>query len=138
MGSTLCVRCGAILIPSSYCDICDDVLWFRCSSCSMMTDARIHTFCQIANVAEGNINRKLDSQELLIELLIEPNSSQIVMNNGYLNNYCNIQNLLNDEIKHSSIRLSSSFWFNIFEFVKLINRYWARLFNISNTNTSIA
>lgn len=133
MGSTLCVRCGAILIPRSYCDVCDNVLCFICSSCSMITDERIHAFCQNANIVIGCTNRNKDLQELLIE----PNSPQIIMNNSYLNFYYSLQNKLNDELKHNSIRLSSSFWFNIFESIRLINRYWTKLFNIGNTSTDI-
>jgi hypothetical protein len=63
MGSTLCVRCGAILIPSSYCEVCDNVLCFKCSSCSMITDERIHAFCQNADIVNGRTNR---NQELLL------------------------------------------------------------------------
>ena len=129
MGSTLSVRCGAILIPRSYCDVCDDVVCFMCSSCSMITDERIHSYCQNANIVNGHTNRNQDLQEVLIE----PNSPQITMNNGYLNNYYNLQKQLNDELKHNSIRLSSSFWFNIFESIKLINRYWTKIFNIGDT-----
>ncbi len=133
MGSTLCVRCGAILIPCSYCDVCDNVLCFKCSSCSMITDERIHAFCQKANIVNGHTNRHEDLQELIIE----PNSLQIIMNNGYLNKYYNLQNQLNDELKHNSIKLSSSFWFNTFESIKLINRYWIKVFNFDNTSTNI-
>lgn len=129
MGSTLSVRCDAILIPRSYCDVCDDVVCFMCSSCSMITDERIHSYCQNANIVNGHTNRNQDLQEVLIE----PNSPQITMNNGYLNNYYNLQKQLNDELKHNSIRLSSSFWFNIFESIKLINRYWTKIFNIGDT-----
>lgn len=112
MGSTLCVRCGAILIPSSYCEVCDNVLCFKCSSCSMITDERIHAFCQNADIVNG------------------------LMNNGYFNNYDNLQNQLNDEIKHNSIKLSSSFWFNTFECIKLINKYWTKIYNIGNSSTN--
>jgi hypothetical protein len=132
MGSTLCVRCGAILIPSSYCEVCDNVLCFKCSSCSMITDERNHAFCQNADIVNGCTNRNQDLQELLLE----PTSVQTIVNNGYLNNYYNLQNQLNDEIKHNSIRLSSSFWFNIFECIKLINKYWTKICNIGNTSTN--
>jgi hypothetical protein len=132
MGSTLCVRCGAILIPSSYCEVCNNVLCFKCSSCSMITDERIHAFCQNADTVIGRNNRNQDLQELLLE----PNSVQTIMNNGYLNNYYNLQNHLNDEIKHNSIRLSSSFWFNIFECIKLINKSWTKIYNIGNSSTN--
>ena len=132
MGSTLCVRCGAILIPRSYCGVCDDVLRFMCSSCSMITDERIHAFCQDSSIVNGDINRNHDLQELLMG---DSNSPQIVMNNGYTNNYYNLQNQLNDELKHNSIKLSNSFWFNLFESIKLINRYWTKILNIDNTST---
>ena len=130
MGSTLCVRCGAILIPGSYCEVCDNVLCFKCSSCSMITDERIHAFCQNADIVNGRTNRNQDLQELLLE----PNIVQTIMNNGYLNNYYNLQNQLNDEIKHNSIKLSSSFWFNIFDCIKLINKYWTKIYNIGNSS----
>jgi hypothetical protein len=132
MGSTLCVRCGAILIPGSYCEVCDNVLCFKCSSCSMITDERIHAFCQNADI----VNTRTDRNQDLQELLLEPNSVQTITNSGYLNNYCNLQNQLNDEIKHNSIRLTSSFWFNTFESIKLINRYWNKIFNIGNSGTN--
>jgi hypothetical protein len=132
MGSTLCVRCGAILIPSSYCEVCDNVLCFKCSSCSMITDERIHVFCQNANIVDSSTTKNQGLQELLIE----SNFPQTTMNNGYLNNYHKLQNRFNDELKHNSIILSSSFWFNIFESIKLVNRYWNNIFNISNSGTN--
>lgn len=47
----------------------------------------------------------------------------------------NTQDQLNDEIKSSSIKLSTIYWSNIFEFIKLINKYWADAFNTSTTNS---
>jgi hypothetical protein len=132
MGSTLCVRCGAILIPSSYCEVCDNVLCFKCSSCSMITDERFHAFCQNADIVNGRTNRNQDLQKLLLETT----SVQTIMNNGYLNNYDNLQNQLNDEIKYNSIKLSSSFWFNTFECIKLINKYWTKIYNIGISSTN--
>lgn len=111
MGSTVCVRCGATLVPHSYCDVCHDVLRFICSSCLMYTDERIHAYCHNADI------RKLAQL---------PNSSQIVLSD----NYGYIQSQLNDEIKNNSINLLASYWENIFESIKLVNRYWNRIFNI--------
>jgi hypothetical protein len=125
MGSTVCVRCGATLIPHSYCDVCQDVLRFICSSCSMYTDERIHTYCRSTRIKNNHDIRKL------VQL---PNSSQIVLNDRY--HY--IQNQLNDEIEYNSINLSTSFLDIIFESIKLGNRYWIGIFNISNSRSSIA
>ena len=125
MGSTVCVRCGATLILHSYCDVCQDVLRFICSSCSMYTDERIHTYCRSTRIQNNHDIRKL------VQL---PNSSQIVLNDRY--DY--IQNQLNDGIKHNSINLSTSFLDIIFESIKLLNRYWIRIFSIGNSRSSIA
>lgn len=129
MGSTVCVRCGASLIPHSYCNICHDVLCFVCSSCSMITDERIHSYCRNANIINGNNS----VQQLMGGL----NYPQITINNNYINTHYHLQNQLNDELKHNSIKLSTSYWSNIFEYIKLINRHWIRIFYIGNTNTSI-
>jgi hypothetical protein len=43
-----------------------------------------------------------------------------------------LQDQLNDKIKDSSIKLSSSYWSGVFESTKLINRYWTKIFDISN------
>ena len=67
----------------------------------------------------------------------ELNYHQITINNNYVDTHYNLQNQLNDELKQNSIKLSTSYWSNIFECIKLINRYWTRVFNIGNTNTSI-
>ena len=94
MGSTVCVRCGATLIPHSYCDVCQDVLRFVCSSCSMYTDERIHTYCRSTRIQNNYDIRKL------VQI---PNTSQIVLNDSY--SY--IQNQLSDEIKYNSLNLLS-------------------------------
>ena len=131
MGSTVCVKCGEALIPHSYCSVCHDVLCFTCSSCSMITDERIHAYCLNTSAVDeiNTIHRDIQ------KLLVEPNSSQLVMNNNYINTHYYLQNQINDEIKDSSIELSKLYWFNLFESLKLINRYWSRMFNIGNTNS---
>jgi hypothetical protein len=122
MGSTVCVRCGATLIPHSYCDVCQDVLRFVCSSCLMYTDERIHTYCRSTRIQNNYDIRKL------VQI---PNSSQIVLNDRY--SY--IQNQLSDEIKYNSLNLLTSYWDSIFESIKLVNRYWGRIFNIGNSSS---
>ena len=123
MGSTVCVTCGETLIPHSYCDICQDVLRFICSSCSMNTDERIHAYCR--NTSIRNINNGIylkDTQKLMEE----PKSYPLLIDNTQYY----IQNQLNDEIKYNSINLSISYWDSIFESIKLVNRYWRRIFRL--------
>jgi hypothetical protein len=122
MGSTVCVRCGANLVPHSYCDICHDVLCFTCSSCSMNTIERIYAYHKAPTQ---------DSQKLLHE----PISSQLVINDNYFNNHYFIQDQLNDKIKDSSIKIWTSYWNNIFEAIKLVNGYWNRILNIGNSSS---
>ena len=83
----------------------------------MNTDERIHIYCRNAGIQSNNDIRKL---------MPIPNSSQIVLNDRY--DY--IQNQLNDEIKYDSINISTSYWNNIFESIKLVN--------IGNSRSSVA
>ena len=48
------IRCGATLIPYLYCDVCDEVIRFTCSSCSMNTDERIHAYCRNVDTVNNN------------------------------------------------------------------------------------
>jgi hypothetical protein len=75
MGSTICVRCGATLVPYWYCEICHDVLCFICSLCAKFTDERIHTHCHNTEIQNDN-----SSIRKLVQTL---NSSQIVLNDDY-------------------------------------------------------
>lgn len=131
MGSTICVRCGATLISHSYCDVCHDVLSFTCSSCSTNTDERIHVNCRSVDTVNNKGIRLEDAHRLMQE----PESSQSIMDDYNLNTHYHIQNQLNDEIKYKSINLSTSYWDNVFESIKLVNRYWIKIFNIGINNS---
>ena len=126
MGSTICVRCGANLMPHSYCNVCHDILYFTCSSCSMITDERFHAYCQNPDI----INNDLKDKQKLLQ---RPQSSQLIMDDDHYH----IQNQFNDEIKYNSINLSTSYWNNIFESIKLLNRYWSKIFNIGIDNSPL-
>jgi hypothetical protein len=116
MGSTSCVRCGATIVPHLYCDVCNEVICFTCSSCSMNTDERIHAYCR---------NNAIYLEDIQTSIL-KTKSSQLIMDDS---NYSK-QNQFNDEMKYSLIKLSTSYWFNLFECIKLINRYWRKIFNL--------
>lgn len=69
-------------MPHSYCNVCNDVLRFTCSSCSMNTDERIHTNCRNVEAIYKN-NIYLHNTQKLME---NPKSSQlIIMENIKLN-----------------------------------------------------
>jgi hypothetical protein len=95
----------------------------------MNTVERIHADCHNASTLSYDDNIFLQDTQKLIE---KPISSQLVMNNNYINTHYHMQNQLNDKIKDSSIKLSTSYWDSIFESIKLVNRYWRRIFNIDN------
>ncbi len=129
MGSTICVRCGASLIPHSYCNECHEVLYFTCPSCFMNTDERIHMHCRNPDTVNNGV--LLEDKQRFMK---RPESSQLIMDDNY---YHYIQNQLNNEIKYNSIKLSTSYWDNVFESIKLVNRYWAKIFNINIDNSSV-
>jgi hypothetical protein len=98
----------------------------------MYTDERIHVYCRNARVNNNNSGIYLKDTPTSIE---EQKSHQLLIDDNPVSTYYYIQNQFNDKIKDSSIKLLTSFWFNIFESIKLINRYWSRIFNISNSSS---
>ena len=83
----------------------------------MNTDERIHAYCR--NVETANSS---DIQRLMIET----KSSQLIMDDS---NYYK-QNQLSEEMKYSLIKLSTLYWFNLFECIKVVNRYCRTIFNL--------
>lgn len=83
MGSTICVSCGASLIPHSYCNVCHEVLYFTCLSCSMNTDERFHGICRNVDTVNSAV-RSEDKQRLMRK----PESSQLIMDDDYYATTC--------------------------------------------------
>lgn len=116
-------------MPHSFCNVCHEVLYFTCSSCFMNTDARIHAYCRNPDtVNDINIDIYLEDKQMQ-----RPESSQLIMDEDHYH----IQNQLNDEIKYNSINISTSYWNNMFESIKLINRYWSKIFNIGINSSPV-
>ena len=100
----------------------------------MYTDERIHTYCHNASIQNNNSTCLKDTKELMEG----SESYQLLIDNNHINTQSYIQNQLNDEIKYNSINILTSYWDSIFEFTKLVNRYWSRLFSIVNSRSSMA
>jgi hypothetical protein len=115
-----------------YCDVCHRVLYFTCSSCSMNTDERIHVYCRNTDTVNYD-GTFLQGVKKLVE---KPNSSHLIMDKNYVNTQRYIQNQINDEIKCNSINLSTSYWNNVFESIKMVNSYWTKIFSININNSS--
>jgi transcription elongation factor Elf1 len=103
MGSTICVRCGANLIPYSYCDTSNDILFFTCSSCFMRTDERIHAYC--SNISMMDSNNDVYLQEAP-QIMDNSNSSRLTIGDNHVNTHLYLQNQLNDKIRDSRLLLS--------------------------------
>jgi hypothetical protein len=88
----------------------------------MYTDERIHAYCRH--------NPRIQSNNSIQKLVQISNSSQIVLND---HPDANMQNQLNEEIKYNLITLFTSYWDSMFDSIKLVNTYWKRIFNISNS-----
>jgi hypothetical protein len=91
----------------------------------MNTDERIHAYCR--NFYTDNNDLPVENKQKLIQ-------RPITYDDDY---YVDSQNHLNDEIKYNSINLSTSYWNNVFESIKLVNRYWTAIFNIGINSSSI-
>ena len=95
----------------------------------MNTDERIHAYCRNPDtVNDINIDIYLEDKQMQ-----RPASSQLIMDEDHYH----IQNQLNDEIKYNSINISTSYWNNMFESIKLINRYWSKIFNIGINSSPV-
>jgi hypothetical protein len=95
----------------------------------MNTDERIHAYCRNPDtVNDINIDIYLEDKQIQ-----RPESSQLIMDEDHYH----IQNQLNDEIKYNSINISTSYWNNMFESIKLINRYWSKIFNIGINSSPV-
>ena len=86
----------------------------------MNTDERIHTYCRNIDTVNSNDAR----------LMVETKSSQLIMNDHNLDSNYYKQIQLSEEMKYSLIKLSSLYWFNLFECIKVVNKYCRKIFNL--------
>jgi hypothetical protein len=146
MSSTLCVRCGSDIVPFSYCKVCNQVVRFVCSSCNMISDERYHIYCQ--EVSKNGQGRG--------QILIDTVGSNVIQKNkvghekhkndanslspsrwndylissisSFIKSLHDNQDQLNEQLRYSSVNLSSSYLSTFFEYLKLINNYWTKVY----------
>jgi hypothetical protein len=160
MSSTLCVRCGSDLVPFSYCKVCNQVVRFVCSSCNMISDERFHLYCK--EVSKNDVKLLQSKKERGREqILIDTVESRAVRKSkvghekhendvfglsfnrwndylisslsSFIKSIYDNQDQLNEQLRYSSVNLSSSYLSAFFEYLKLIDSYWMKVY-IYNSN----
>jgi hypothetical protein len=159
MSSTLCVRCGSDLVPFSYCKVCNQVVKFVCSSCNMISDERYHLYC--TEVSKNDVKLLQSKKERSGQILIDTVESRVIQKNkvghkkhendtfdlsspsrwdnylisfsSFIKSVYDAQDQLNEQLRYSSVNLSSSYLSNFFEYLKLINNYWMKVYTHSSS-----
>jgi len=162
MSSTLCVRCGSDLVPFSYCKVCNQIVRFVCSSCNMISDERYHLYCKevsknivnqlqpkkervrgqvLINTVESNMFQR---NKVGLEKHENGDNDAISLSSNRWNDYLissfssfvksvhDNQDQLNEQLRYSSVNLSSSYLSTFFEYLKLINNYWMKVYTHSS------
>jgi hypothetical protein len=151
----VCVRCGSDLVPFSYCKVCNQVVRFVCSSCNMISDERFHLYCK--EVSKNDVKLLQSKKELgRGQILIDTVKSRAVQKSivghekhendvvglpfnrwndylisslsSFITSIYNNQDQLNEQLRYSSVNLSSSYLSTFFEYLKLINSYWMKVY----------
>ena len=159
MSSTSCVRCGSDLVPFSFCKVCNQVVRFVCSSCNMISDERYHLYCK--EVSKNDVKLLQSKKERgRGQILIDRVESKVIHMNkvghekpendvfglplngwsdyltssfsSFIKSVYDNQDQLNEQLRHSSVNLSSSYLSTFFEYLKLINSYWMKVYTHSS------
>jgi hypothetical protein len=160
MSSTLCVRCGSDLLPLSYCKVCNQVVRLVCSSCNMISDERYHLYCKEGS--KNTLNKLQSKKKRVRgQILIDAAESSMIQRNkvdlekhenddaislssnrwndyltssfsSFIRSVHDNQDQLNEQLRHSSVNLSSSYLSTFFEYLKLINNYWMKVYTHSS------
>lgn len=151
----MCVRCGSDLVPFSYCKVCNQVIRFVCSSCNMISDERFHLYCKEVSKNDVKLlqsNKERGRGQILINtfesravqksiLGHEKHENDVVglpfnrwndylisSLSSFITSIYNNQDQLNEQLRYSSVNLSSSYLSTFFEYLKLINSYWMKVY----------
>lgn len=161
MSSTSCVRCGSDLVPFSYCKVCNQVIRLVCSSCNMISDERFHLYCKEVSKKDVKLLRSKKERGRR-QILIDAVESRAIQKNkvghekrendvfglpfnrwndylissfsSFIKSVYDNQDQLNEQLRHSSVNLSSSYLSTFFEYLKLINSYWMKVSTHSSSS----
>ena len=153
MSSTSCVRCGNDLVSFSFCKVCNQVIRLVCSSCNMISDERFHLYCK--EVSKKDIGLSPKKEHGRRQILIDRIESKAIQTNkvshekrendvvslslnrwndylilsfsSFIKSFYDNQDQLNEQLRYSSVNLSSSSLSSFFESLKLINNYWMKV-----------
>ena len=159
MSSTLCVKCGSDLVPFSYCKVCNQAIKFVCSSCNMISDERFHLYCKEVSKKDVRLSQSRNERGRG-QILIDTVESRAIQKNkvghekrkndavslslnrwndhllssfsSFIKSVYDNQDQLNEQLRYSSVNLSSSYLSSFFEYLKLINNYWMKVYTHSS------
>ena len=111
MAQTLCIKCGSELKVSSYCQLCQELLIFACTSYDYITEEKVHTDCRNAEVLAKTAGPKEETVK------VEPSSASSYMTREQTNKNFNI---VNPFVTAAAVwQASMTYWLNAYgEFLK--------------------
>ena len=146
-----------ILVPFSYCKVCNQAVRFVCSSCNMISDERFHLYCKevLKNDVELLQSKKERGKRQILIDAVESREIREVRKNkvghekyyneviglplnkwddylissfsSFIKSVYDNQDQLNEQLRYSSVYLSSSYLSTFFEYLKLVNKYWMKV-----------
>jgi hypothetical protein len=115
----------------------------------MISDERFHLYCKEVSKKErgrGQIlidtlesrvlqKNKVGHEKDVVDLSLNRwNDYLISSSSSFIKSVYDNQDQLNEQLRYSSVNLSSSYLSTFFEYLKLINNYWIKIYTHSNNN----
>jgi hypothetical protein len=151
MAQTLCIKCGSELKVSSYCQLCQELLIFACTSYDYITEEKVHTDCRNAEVLAKTAGPKEEAtptntitasiptvrnlEETIVDkpkeetVKVEPSSASSYMTREQTNKNFNI---VNPFVTAAAVwQTSMTYWLNAYgEFLKMrrMTEEWYNIF----------
>ena len=155
----MCKMSNIISLPFSYCKVCNQVIRFVCSSCNMISDERFHLYCKEVSkndvkllqskkergrgqilintvesiaVQKSKVGHEKHENEVVGLPFNRWNDYLISSLSSFITSIYNNQDQLNEQLRYSSVNLSSSYLSTFFENLKLINSYWMKVYTYNS------
>jgi hypothetical protein len=115
----------------------------------MISDERFHLYCKEVSKKErgrGQIlidtlesrvlqKNKVGHEKDVVDLSLNRwNDYLISSSSSFIKSVYDNQDQLNEQLRYSSVNLSSSYLSTFFEYLKLINNYWIKIYTHSSNN----